>query len=95
MAGKKISESVDEVDVLLDDMAILSQQMKHGGKLFTEEEMKEEMKSQATKAIEEAGIVEPVVIPESTIDEWINGDDDEESGNQQTQEPQAQDGGDI
>lgn len=73
MAGRKITESVEEVDMLLDDMAILQKQMKQGGKLVTDEEMSEKAK----QAIEEAGM-ETVEIPESTIDDWINGDDDED-----------------
>ncbi len=78
MAGKKISESAKEVDELLDDMAIVSQQMKEGKKLYTEEEIQQKVQDGVQDAIEEAGIDTPVVIPEETIDDWINGDGEPE-----------------
>ena len=42
---KCISESVEEVDQLLDDMAAVSQQMREGKKLYTEEEIGEHAKN--------------------------------------------------
>lgn len=42
---KRISESVEEVDQLLDDMATVSQQMREGKKLYTEEEIGEHAKN--------------------------------------------------
>jgi len=38
---KCISESVEEVDQLLDDMAAISRQLKEGKRLYSEEEVKE------------------------------------------------------
>lgn len=70
--GKKITESAEEVDVLLDDMAVLSRQMKEGKKLYTEEEIQQKVQ----ESIDEE--IETVDIPETTIDDWINGDDDPE-----------------
>lgn len=76
--GKKITESAEEVDVLLDDMAVLSQQMKEGKRLYSEEELQQKVQDEVQDAIEDAGIDTPVVIPEDTIDDWINGDDEPE-----------------
>ena len=76
--GKKITESAEEVDVLLDDMAVLSQQMKEGKRLYSEEELQQKVQDKVQDAIEDAGIDTPVVIPEDTIDDWINGDDEPE-----------------
>ena len=36
---KRISESIEEVDQLLDDMAIVSQQMREGKRLHSDEEL--------------------------------------------------------
>ncbi len=88
MAGKRITESVEEVDLLLDDMAILQKQMQEGGKLVTDEEMEQKAK----KAVEEAGM-EVVEIPETTIDDWINGTETEQPAEEQNEE-QPEDEGD-
>lgn len=61
--GKKITESAEEVDVLLDDMAVLSQQMKEGKRLYSEEELQQKVQDEVQDAIEDAGIDTPVVIP--------------------------------
>lgn len=93
--GKKITESAEEVDVLLDDMAILSKQMKEGKRLYSEEELQQKVQDEVQEAIEDAGIDTPVVIPEATIDDWINGDDDPvpPAGEQTQEQPDQNEAG--
>lgn len=73
---RRISESVEEVDQLLDDMAVVSRQMKEGKKLYSEEELEEAVNNATTSAVD--GML--CNLTDQEMEDWFfkNGGGDEE-----------------
>lgn len=69
---KRISESVEEVDQLLDDMAVVSRQMREGKRLYSEEEIQEKVSDAADELL--------VNLTDEDMYDWFfgNGEESEE-----------------
>ena len=83
--GQRISESVGEVDQLLDDMAGVSSQMREGKQLYSPEEVK----SLAREGVEEI-VAEVNDVSSDDLDNWINGRDNASESGQADQDPNAE-----
>lgn len=65
---KRISESIEEVDQLLDDMAIVSQQMREGKRLHSDEELEEVVNNNMENLV--------VNITDEEMRDWFFKDED-------------------
>lgn len=68
---KHISESIEEVDQLLDDMAIVSQQMREGKRLHSDEELETVVNNNMENLV--------VNITDEEMHDWFFKDEDPEN----------------